>query len=59
MALIHARLDKVHSSVDCMIKDNGIEATVAKTTDQREAIRDADYLVVIIRVVGEMLEVQS
>lgn len=58
MALTHTRLDKVHFFVDSMIKDNGIEATVTKTTDRRGALRDAEYVVVMIRVVSEMLEVQ-
>ena len=58
MALTHTRLDKVHFFVDRMIKDNGIEATVTKTTDRRGALRDADYVVVMIRVVSEMLEAQ-
>ncbi len=52
MALTHTRLDKVHSFVDRMIKDNGIDATVTKTTDRREALRDADYVVVMIQVGG-------
>lgn len=59
MALTHARLGKAHSSVGRMIKDNGIEATVAKTKDRREAIRDVDYLIVMIWVMSEMLEAQS
>lgn len=58
MALTYSRLDKVHSFVDSMIKDNEIEAIVTKKTDRREALRDADYVVVMIRVVSEMLEVQ-
>ena len=52
MALSHTRLDKMHAFVDRMIKDNGIDATVTKTTDRREALKDADYVVVMIQVGG-------
>jgi len=52
MALTHTRLDKMHDFVGRMIKDNGIDATVTKTTDRREALRDADYVVVMIQVGG-------
>lgn len=52
MALSHTRLDKMHAFVDRMIKDNGVDATVTKTTDRREALRDADYVVVMIQVGG-------
>ncbi len=34
MALTETRLNKVHSFVDRMIQDNGIDATVTKTTDR-------------------------
>jgi len=52
MALTHTRLDKMHDFVGRMIKDNGIDATVTKTTDRREALRDADYVIVMIQVGG-------
>jgi alpha-galactosidase len=52
MALTHTRLDKMHAFVERMIADNGIDATVTKTTDRREALRDADYVVVMIQVGG-------
>jgi len=52
MALTHKRLDKVHAFVNRMIKDNGIDATVMATTDRREALRDADYVVVMIQSGG-------
>ena len=52
MALTHTRLDKMHSFVERMIADNGIDATVTKTTDRREALKDADYVIVMIQVGG-------
>lgn len=52
MALSHKRLDKMHDFVQRMIKDNGVNATVSKTTDRRKALRDADYVIVMIQVGG-------
>lgn len=52
MALTRTRLDKMHSFVERMIHDNGIDATVVSTTDRREALRDADYVVVMIQAGG-------
>jgi alpha-galactosidase len=52
MALTHTRLDKMHAFVERMIADNGINATVTKTTDRREALANADYVVVMIQVGG-------
>ncbi|HTZ51535.1 MAG TPA: alpha-glucosidase/alpha-galactosidase, partial [Spirochaetia bacterium] len=52
MALTHKRLDKMKGFVERMIKDNGIRATVTATTDRREALRGADYVVVMIQVGG-------
>lgn len=52
MALTHKRLDKMKGFVERMIKDNGIHATVTATTDRREALRGADYVVVMIQVGG-------
>ena len=52
MALTHTRLDKMHSFVKRMIKDNSIDATVMATTDRREALRGADYVVVMIQAGG-------
>jgi alpha-galactosidase len=52
MALTHTRLDKMHAFVERMIADNGVNATVTKTTDRREALKDADYVVVMIQVGG-------
>lgn len=52
MALTHTRLDRMESFVNRMIKDNGIDATVVATTDRREALKDADYVVVMIQSGG-------
>jgi alpha-galactosidase len=52
MALTHTRLDKMHAFVKRMIKDNGINATVTATTDRREALKGADYVVVMIQSGG-------
>ena len=52
MALTHKRLDKMHAFVERMIRDNKVNATVYSTTDRREALRDADYVVVMIQVGG-------
>jgi alpha-galactosidase len=52
MALSHKRLDKMHDFVKRMIRDNGIDATVKATTDRREALRGADYVVVMIQAGG-------
>jgi len=52
MAKTHTRLDKMAAFVNRMIKDNGINATVVSTTDRREALKDADYVVVMIQAGG-------
>jgi alpha-galactosidase len=52
MALTRTRLDKMHAFVERMIKDNGVNATVTSTTDRREALRGADYVVVMIQTGG-------
>jgi len=52
MALTRTRLDKMHAFVRRMIKDNGVEATAVATTDRREALRGADYVIVMIQAGG-------
>ena len=52
MALTRTRLDKMQAFVERMIKDNGVDAKVTATTDRREALRGADYVVVMIQVGG-------
>ena len=52
MAPTRTRLDKMHAFVQRMIDDNGVSASMTSTTDRREALRDADYVVVMIQVGG-------
>jgi len=52
MALTRTRLDKMHAFVQRMIKDNRVNAKVIATTDRREALKDADYVVVMIQAGG-------
>lgn len=52
MALTHTRLDKMEAFVQRMIRDNGVDATVRATTDLREALTGADYVVVMIQAGG-------
>ena len=52
MALSHTRLDKMQRFVQRMIDDNGVSATVTATTDRREALLGADYVVVMIQAGG-------
>lgn len=59
MARTHTRLDKMKRFVDRMIRDNGIQATVTATTDRREALQDADYVVVMLQVGGMVENLQD
>lgn len=52
MALTHKRLDKMADFLKRMIKDNKVDAKVTATTDRREALKGADYVVVMIQVGG-------
>ncbi len=52
MALTRTRLDKMHAFVRRMIKDNGVDATAIATTDRREALKGADFVVVMIQAGG-------
>ncbi|MGD0782874.1 MAG: alpha-galactosidase [Candidatus Aminicenantales bacterium] len=52
MALTRTRLDKMKAFVDRMIKDNGVDAESVATTDRREALRGADYVIVMIQAGG-------
>jgi alpha-galactosidase len=52
MALTHKRLDKMHDFVSRMIRDNSVKARATATTSRREALKGADYVVVMIQVGG-------
>jgi alpha-galactosidase len=52
MALTRTRLDKMHGFVRRMIKDNQVDARVIATTSRREALKGADYVVVMIQAGG-------
>jgi len=52
MAPTHRRLDKMAAFVERMIRDNGLNATVRATTDRKEALENADYVVVMVQVGG-------
>ena len=52
MAPTHRRLDKMHAFVERMVADNDADATVTRTTSRREALKGADYVVVMIQVGG-------
>ena len=52
MALTHTRLDTMKHFVERMIEDNGVEATVIATTDRRQALAGADYVVVMLQAGG-------
>jgi len=50
--LTRTRLDKMHDFVQRMIRDNDVEATVVSTTNRREALKGADYVVVMLQAGG-------
>ena len=52
MAPTHKRLDKMHAFAQRMAADNNIDAKVTATTDRREALKNADYVVIMIQVGG-------
>ncbi|HYG24874.1 MAG TPA: alpha-galactosidase [Verrucomicrobiae bacterium] len=52
MALSHTRLDKMKAFVERMIQDNGVDARVLATTDRRQALAGADYVVVMLQAGG-------
>jgi alpha-galactosidase len=47
-----SKLEKVESYARRVIEANGLGARVWSTTDRREAIRDADYVIVMIQIGG-------
>src|ERR1051325_2446687 len=52
MSPTETKLRRMESFVKRMIKDNGFPASFYATTDRRDAIKDADFVVVMIQVGG-------
>ena len=52
MSRTKSKLDRVESFVHRMIKENGLRAKVWSTTNRREALKDASYVIVMIQVGG-------
>lgn len=52
MSVTRPKLDRMESFVQRMITENGYKARVWSTLDRREALRDADYVIVMIQVGG-------
>jgi len=52
MSPTETRLRKMEAFDKRMVEENGVKAEVYATTDRREAIRDADYVVCMIQVGG-------
>lgn len=52
MSRTRPKLARMESFVRRMLSENGLEANVWSTLDRREALRDADYVVVTIQVGG-------
>ena len=52
MSPTEGKLRRMEAFAKRMIKDNGLKATVWATTDRRDAIRNADFVVVMIQVGG-------
>jgi len=46
------KLEKVESFVQRVIKDNDLPAQAWSTTERREALKDADYVIVMIQIGG-------
>jgi len=52
MSPTESKLRKTEALIQKMVKDNGVNAQVYATTDRREAIKDADYVICMIQVGG-------
>ncbi|MFQ5808464.1 MAG: alpha-glucosidase/alpha-galactosidase, partial [Armatimonadota bacterium] len=52
MDLDESKLGRVEAFTQRVIDDNGLAAKVHATTDRREALQDADYVVVMIQIGG-------
>jgi len=52
MSPTEGKLRRMEAFATRMVKENGLNASVYATTDRREAIRDADYVVCMVQVGG-------
>ncbi len=52
MSVTRPKLERMETFVKRMIADNGSKASVWSTLDRREALRNADYVIVMIQVGG-------
>ena len=46
------KLERMKRFADRVIKDNGLDAAVSVTLDRREALEDADYVIVMLQIGG-------
>lgn len=47
-----ARAERVESYVQRIVAQNGLKATIRSTTDRREALKDADFVITAIKIGG-------
>jgi alpha-galactosidase len=52
MSPTEGKLRRMEAFAQRMVRENGLQAKVHATTDRREAIRDADYVVCMVQVGG-------
>ncbi len=52
MSRTRPKLDKMAGFIRRMISENGLPASVTATTDRQEALRGADYVIIMIQVGG-------
>jgi len=52
MSRTRPKLDRMETFVKRVVKENGVSANVWSTLDRREALKDADYVIVMIQVGG-------
>ena len=52
MSRTRTKLERMKRFADQVIKDNGLKASVSITTDREEALKDADYVIVMLQIGG-------
>ncbi len=52
MDLDMPKLERMKKFADRVIQDNGLDASVLVTDDRREALKDADYVIVMLQIGG-------